>query len=94
MVGGLNGTKRILPSNTLKMVTGNIKMEFIKMKAMNCGAGGGICMIIKKKKVIILMVKKRVHGFLGLIQELKVAKELLQKMNDLDYGFTTMKMVQ
>ena len=42
MVGGLNGTKRILPSNTLKMVTVNIKMEFIKMKAMNCGAVGGI----------------------------------------------------
>ena len=37
-------------------------------------------MIIKKRKVIILMVKKKVHGFLGLIQELKVAKELLQKM--------------
>ena len=51
-------------------------------------------MIIKKKKVIILMVKKRAHGFLGLGQELKVARELLQKMRDLDYGFTTMKMAQ
>ena len=51
-------------------------------------------MIIKKKKVIILMVKKRVHGFLGLRQELKVAKERFQKMSGLDYGFIIMKMVQ
>ena len=42
MVDGLNGTKKTLLSNMWKMEIGNTKMAFIKMKATNCGAGGGI----------------------------------------------------
>jgi len=42
MEGGQSGLKRTQHLNMLKMGIGNIKTEFIKMKIMNCGAGGGI----------------------------------------------------
>ena len=42
MEDGLNGIKKTLLLNMWKMETGNTKTVSIKMKVMNCGAGGGI----------------------------------------------------
>ena len=41
MEDGLNGTKTTQPLNMLRMEIGSIKMEFIKMKILNSGVGGG-----------------------------------------------------
>ena len=51
-------------------------------------------MIIRKKKVTTLMEIKKVLGFPGLKQELKVAKGHFQKMNVMVFGCTTMKTAQ
>ena len=51
-------------------------------------------MTTKKKKVTTLMEIKKVLGFPGLKQELKVAKGHFQKMNVMVFGYTTMKTAQ
>ena len=51
-------------------------------------------MITRKRKVTILMEIKKVLGFPGLKQELKVAKGHFQKMNVMVFGYTTMKTAQ
>ena len=78
----------------LRMGIGSIKMVFIKMKIMNCGAGGGISTTIRKQKVIISMVKKKGRGSIGSIMALKVVRALSLKMSGRGYGYFTMKMDQ
>ena len=51
-------------------------------------------MTTRKKKVTTLMEIKKELGFLGLKQELKVAKGHFQKMNAMVFGYTTMKTAQ
>ena len=94
MVDGPNGIKKIQHSNMSKMEIGNIKTVSIKMKTMNYGVGGGISMTTKRRKVTTLMEIKKVLGFPGSKQELKVAKEHFQKMNAMVFGYTTTKTAQ
>ena len=51
-------------------------------------------MITRKKKVTTLMEIKKVLGFLGLKQELKVAKVHFQKMNVTVFGCIIMRTAQ
>ena len=51
-------------------------------------------MTTRKKKATTLMEIKKVLGFPGLRQELKVAKVHFQKMNVTVYGCITMKTAQ